>query len=175
MTSTRSVRTGLIFTLMLSVFLLGPNANAQVTRPKDWLPQRNPRLLPEEKRSIAAALATEINLAINKRQGVIGLREKVIGRIAKCAFLYGVISKQAADLELKSSSSTAADVSLEVTLIMSKGVSFDRFKQIVDSAHDSILKMPLRSDAKETFLLMRNCKSFNSQLEIDDAVAELTF
>lgn len=120
-------------------------------------------------------LATEINRAVQKRATSPDLKDKVIRRISECAFIYGTLSKVGPDTETKQKLSEAADISLDVMVLVAKDISMDRYKLIVNSAKNSIVQLMKRQEKKELASLLRSCKSFSAVKDIDDGVVELTF
>jgi hypothetical protein len=132
------------------------------------------QLTPEEKQRVVATLTSEINRTIQKYQSVPEIRDKVVRRVSECAFLFKTLGGASPDPELKKSLADASDVSLEVMVLLAAAMPMDRYKAIVNGAHDFIIQMSKRQDRKELSLLLRNCKSFNELREIDQAVQELT-
>lgn len=133
------------------------------------------QLTPQEKQRVVAALTNEINKAIQKYQSVPDIRDRVVRRMAECAFLLGTMGKSSPDPELKVTLADVSGVSLEVAVYLAKAMEMEHYKALVNAAGDSIALMSKRQDRKELSLLMRNCKSFNEVGEIDQAVQELTF
>src|SRR5260370_21106695 len=133
------------------------------------------QLTPQEKQWVVTTLTSEINTAIQKQQSVPYLRDKVVRRVSECAFLFKTLGNASPDPALKKSLAEASDVSLEVMVLLAAAMPMDRYKTIVNEAHDSIVQISKRQDRKELSLLLRNCKSFNEVKEIDQAVQELTF
>ena len=123
---------------------------------------------------IVGRLSAEINRAIDKNPKKLELREKVIRRIAECAFIYGVMSKNMPEADIKKHFRDAADINLDILALISSGISMDRYKEILDVAGQTIADMAKRNDKKETFNLLRSCKAFSEPNELADAMYELT-
>jgi hypothetical protein len=132
------------------------------------------QLTPQEKQRVIATLTSEINRAIQKYPSVPEIRDKVVRRVSECAFLFKTLEGASPEPEFKKSLADASDVSREVMVLLAAAMPLDRYKAIVNGAHDSIIQMSKRQDRKELSLLLRNCKSFNELHEIDQAVQELT-
>ena len=162
MVKTYSIRFPIIFILVsICVFLFGASdASAELTK--------------QEIQRIAPKLSAAINRVIEKHQGGIELREKAIRRLSECSTITGIMSKQKGDAETNARLWSFANLYLEVSVLLASEISLDRYKQIVDVAHDTVMKMPERNDKKELFLLLKNCKSFTDPEEIENALMELT-
>jgi hypothetical protein len=136
------------------------------------------QLSKQEKQRIAAMTAAEIDRAITKHQTEgITLREKVVGRLLQCGDLYVMTSKQLNDQETKKRSLDAAEISYDLSMLVSEGISLQRFKEIGDAASkfikDKFAAKRTRDAEREMGALLRNCRSFHSLSEVSDAIAEL--
>src|SRR5438874_1844353 len=76
------------------------------------------QLTPQEKQQVVARLTNETNKAIQKYQSVPGLRDKVVRRVAECAFLLGTMGKSSPDAELKKTLADVSGVLLEVAVYL---------------------------------------------------------
>lgn len=131
-----------------------------------------------EKQRIASAIAADINREIAKypKEGI-AFREKVVGRLVQCGFLFLIISKQSNDQETKIQIYDASEVSLDLSARVSDGIVLDRYKQIADSAEQSIkekfsAKRTPESE-REMNNLLKNCKSFHKVDEVSSAISGL--
>jgi hypothetical protein len=131
------------------------------------------QLSKQDKRGISEHLVATINRGINKYQSKASLREKVVRRMAECAFIYRTLSKEV-EGETKIQFLDAGEISHEVLALVSDQVDMDRYKAIVSSAMSGMVEMSKRQNKRELFLLLRSCKSFHDPSEVDSAIRELT-
>ncbi len=98
----------------------------------------NSQMSKQEKQSIANMIATEINRAITAHQTEgIALREKVVGRLMQCGSLYVMMSKQARAPEASKSVGDVAEISYNLSALVSEGIAVDRFKEIAETLKSS--------------------------------------
>lgn len=127
----------------------------------------------QEKHEMAVRLSKEITQTIKKR-GDLELQQKAVRRMAECAFVYGMASKQDTDANSKYDAALAAEISRLVLVRISVGLTVDLYTKIVSEADKSVLDASKREDTESFLRLLRNCKSFHDPNKIDDAVTELT-
>jgi hypothetical protein len=151
------------------VLIIADHASAQLTK--------------QDKQSIATTIATEINRAVDKHREIVDLREKVIRRLAECAFMFGAMSRNpevaTRNAEERQRVADVAEISIEVATRITDGWGgIDRYKTIVDLAASSVKEMGARQDEIELRLFLQSCRLFNqpkSTKEIEDALLELHF
>ncbi len=137
-----------------------------------FVPAASAQLSKEEKQRAINGLSAQINQAIvaQETEGV-ALREKVISRLIQCGTAYVMLSKQA------KVTSDAAEISFELSSLVSQGVGLDRFKEIADGAQkslkDKFATKRTPDSEREMRALFLNCKSFHARADVSDAVAEL--
>jgi len=143
-----------------------------------FVPAASAQMSKEEKQRVITMLSAQIDRAItaHETEGV-ALREKVIGRLFICGGLFVMMSKHMQDPQAKNASSDAAEISLELSPLVSKGVGLSRFKEIGDAAQKSLTdKLAAKrtpESEREMQVLLLNCRSFHSLADVSDAVAEL--
>jgi hypothetical protein len=133
------------------------------------------QLLPQERRDVVAALASEINSAIQKQHDFPYLRDKVVRRVAECAFLFKALADASPEPELKNNFAEVSRLSQEVAILIAEELPAERYKAIVSDARYSITQLSKRDYRRQVGFLKRSCKSLNEINEIDQAVQELTF
>lgn len=132
----------------------------------------------QERDNVSIAIAADINraLASYPKEGV-AFREKVVGRLTQCAYVFTFISKSTTDLEAKAKISDIARISSDLSARVSNGISIDRFKEIAGAAQQSMKKKFSEKRTKdaeqEMNLLLKNCKSFHKVDEVSGALAAL--
>lgn len=124
---------------------------------------------------IAAVLSSRILHSIRRHHGGAALQEKTIRRMAECALIYRVLSKQAPDQNAKRGAALISEISKDILFQISAGVSMDEFKKLSKEAHDLVIGMSKPQNKRILDWLLKDCKSFISFDEIDEAVDELAF
>jgi hypothetical protein len=132
----------------------------------------------QEKEHIASTIAAEINRAITAHQKEsVALRERVIGRLFQCGAIFVMMSKQLDDPETRKRIQGVAEISYDLSVRISEGVTIDRFKQIGDAAQklvtDKFAANRTPDSEREMEMVLRNCKSFHELGTVSGAVAEL--
>jgi hypothetical protein len=133
------------------------------------------QLSPQERRDVVATLASEINRAIQKQDDFPYLRDKVVRRVAECAFLFKALANASPEPELKNNFLEVSRVSQEVTIFIAEALPAERYKTIISDAHYSTTQISKRDYRRQVGFLQRSCMSLNEVNEIDQAVRELTF
>ena len=146
-----------------------PRFLASITSPS------SAQLTSQERQQVVTTLTSEINSSIQKQVSFPYLRDKVVRRVAECAFLFRTLADASPDPEVKKSLAGASELSQEVAVLIAAAIPTDRYKAIIDDAHYSIVQLSKHHYRRELSFLLRSCKSFNDVKEIDQAVQELTF
>lgn len=128
-----------------------------------------------QQNEIAAALGSKIMQSIRKHHGGKALQKKAIRRMAECALVYRVLSKQARDQNAKQGAALISQISKDILFQISAGVSMNEFKTLSKDAHDLVIDMPKSQNKRKLRWLLRDCKSFINFDQIDEAVDELAF
>jgi len=122
-------------------------------------------------------MAAEINRSIKSypTEGIL-LREKIVGRLTRCRDLFAFMSKHA-DPETGKPIADVAEITLDVSGIVSEEIGIERLKEVTSAAQDSIRAKlaaePTRESEQEMRDLLNNCKSFHKLNEVSAAVAAL--
>jgi hypothetical protein len=120
-------------------------------------------------------LTSEINSAIQKQHDFPYLRDKVVRRVAECAFLFKALANASPEPDLKNNFLEVSRVSQEVAILIAAALPTERYNTIISDAHYSITQISKRDYRRQVGFLQRSCKSLNEINEIDQAVQELTF
>jgi len=132
----------------------------------------------QERDKVSIAIAADINRALAgyPKEGI-PFREKVVGRLTQCAYVFTLISKSTTDPEAKDKISDIARISSDLSARVSNGISTDRFKEIASAAQQSIKnkfsERRTEDTEREMNLLLKNCKSFHKADDVSGAVAAL--
>ncbi len=124
---------------------------------------------------IATMLSSKIMRSLRKHHGGASLQAKVIRRMAECALLYGVLSRQAPDENAQQGAALISKLSKDILFQISAGVSMDEFKKLSKEAHDLVIGMSKPQNKRSLHGLLRNCQSLINIDEIDEAVEGLVF
>src|SRR6266851_4762851 len=92
------------------------------------------------RQQVVTTLTREINSSIQKQLSFPYLRDKVVRRVAECAFLFKTLGNASPDPEVKKSFAEASDLSQEVAVLIAAAIPRDRYKAIIDDAHYSIVQ-----------------------------------
>jgi hypothetical protein len=76
------------------------------------------QLTPQEKEQAVTTLSSEINSSIQKQLSFPYLRDKVVRRVAECAFLFKTLEDATRDPKVKKSFAEASDLSQEVAVLI---------------------------------------------------------
>jgi hypothetical protein len=133
------------------------------------------QLSPQERQDVVTTLASEINGAIQKQHDFPYLRDKVVRRVAECAFLFKALANASPEPDLKNNLAEVSRVSQEVAILIAAALPAERYKTIISDAHYSIDQISKRENRRQVGFLQRSCKSLNEIDRIDQAVQELTF
>jgi hypothetical protein len=133
------------------------------------------QLSPQERRDVVATLASEINRAIQKQDDFPYLRDKVVRRVAECAFLFKALANASPEPELKNNFLEVSRVSQEVAILIAAEIPMGRYNAIISDARYSITQISNRDYRRQVGFLQRSCKSLNEMNGIEQAVQALTF
>src|SRR5882762_4124505 len=83
------------------------------------------QLASQERQQVVTTLTREINSSIQKQLSFPYLRDKVVRRVAGCAFLFRTLADASPDPEVKKSLAGASELSQEVAVLIAAAIPTD--------------------------------------------------